>query len=230
MAIFLRGSCSGNARNRGGDKREVTKGRDRIPGRRYCGLILYSVSIIGLYVDSASMAMAADLYWTCDDGFEWDFAPSVTSCWATTPGDVGSVVVPTVVDNVHLIQSGVTDISVRYVDPGTSHANTLNIDATGTGSISLNVLEESLSVTNDLNVGNSCVGTLTVEDGGWVTNTFAYVGRSTCGSGNALITGVNVGAGDNVNRSSWENSGWLLGSAPALLGWVRPRARPDARI
>jgi fibronectin-binding autotransporter adhesin len=60
--------------------------------------------------------------------------------------------------------------------------------------------------TGDLHVGDSSVGTLTIADGGLVSNATGYVGYAIDGNGTATVAGHDA----NGNASTWTNTGDLV--------------------
>ncbi|MNR83701.1 Outer membrane protein B precursor [compost metagenome] len=61
----------------------------------------------------------------------------------------------------------------------------------------IETITSTWNVGGDLSVGHIHTGTLIIKDGGKVSNTFAYIGRTGTGTGTVIVTGTN---------SIWENS------------------------
>ncbi len=94
-------------------------------------------------------ASAASLYWagaSCGSA-PWDSityyffgSPIHVPCWSTTSGGAATVIQPQHGDDVYLTQSDATNRAVRYWNTAYPSAvlNSLRIDATGTGTMTLN--------------------------------------------------------------------------------------------
>ena len=67
---------------------------------------------VTLLLSGPATIRAADLYWVCGDD-DWD-SFNTGLCWATTPGGVATVAAPSLDDDIHLTQSGGTNIAVEY--------------------------------------------------------------------------------------------------------------------
>jgi T5SS/PEP-CTERM-associated repeat protein/autotransporter-associated beta strand protein len=104
-------------------------------------------------------------------------------------------------DNGTLLISNGGQVNNLYSYLGYNSGSSGTVTVTG---INANGTASTWDTYNDLTVGNSGTGNLTIEDGGQVTNADSYIGNFE-GSGTVLVTGVNV----NGTASTWSNSGPL---------------------
>ena len=75
------------------------------------------------------------------------------------------------------------------------------VTATGDGNPSFTGTEpDPWTVSGEIRIGNTGTGTLTIADGGSVSNIYGYLGYSSTGDGTATVTGT---------ASSWTNTGHL---------------------
>jgi outer membrane autotransporter protein len=87
--------------------------------------------------------------------------------------------------------------------------------ATGSGSVTVSGHGSTGSASTwsnagDLVVGQSGAGTLLIENGGVVSNSFGYIGASTDSSVSAVSTVTVTGRDSNGNASTWSNAGELF--------------------
>ncbi len=91
-------------------------------------------------------AAAGSLYWACGSG-SWD---TTTVCWSATPGGSATSFAPVSGDDAYLTETDATNRTVTYNDNYTAPGlNSLTIDATGTGTMTLQQSANTLAALNE---------------------------------------------------------------------------------
>lgn len=141
------------------------------------------VSLLGLLVPYA--ASATDHYWACDSNW-WD-----ATCWSATSGGTASLGQPQDGDDVYLIEADATNRTVSYSNIlyPTAVLNSLQIDATGTGNMTLSQSQDSLSALYE-SVGLYGTGTFTQSGGTNAVTNNLYLGRYNGGNGSYILSGT----------------------------------------
>jgi len=106
-------------------------------------------------------------------------------------------------DDVYLTQSDATDRTVTYYNTTNPNAvfNSLTIDATGTGTMTLDMPNARLLNVRTEYIGYSGKGAMTIQNGAQVSNTYGgYIGYNFHSTGTVSVTGAN---------STWTNNGVL---------------------
>ncbi|MAT65885.1 MAG: hypothetical protein CMN57_09595 [Gammaproteobacteria bacterium] len=170
-------------------------------------------------------AQAGDRYWVCGDGW-WD-SFTAGSCWASTPGGSSSYTQPIDGDDVHLISDDSVDRTVNYYNSVHPDAvlNSLTIDATGSGSMTLSYGQDHNLTTQTEIIGDAGSGSLVQSIGTHTVNTDLILGHQSGAQGSMTIrseASLTAGAlvvGDQGNGSlDVENGGDVDVIGNTLIG------------
>jgi hypothetical protein len=128
---------------------------------------------------------AANLYWACGNNW-WD-----ATCWSSTSGGSATLGQPKNGDNVYLTQSDATNRTVSFWNLAYPYAvlNSLRINATGSGEMTLSQNLHQLSANNE-DIGNYGHGVFNQSGG---TNTVGYQ--------------LSLGGGDSSSNGTYNLSG-----------------------
>ena len=133
-------------------------------------------------------AFSADKYWVCDSD-SWD----VSNCWSNTLGGAGGAGQPLNGDGVYLVQSDSLDRTISYVNAVSPSPvlSRLQIDATGTGSLTLSIAQDTLTSLNEY-VGYTGTGVITQTAGvhSLVDSSRLHLGFSSSGNGTYNLSGT----------------------------------------
>jgi T5SS/PEP-CTERM-associated repeat protein len=129
-------------------------------------------------------AGAADRAWICDSNW-W----SVGACWSPAGQPQNG-------DNVTLWQTDSVDRTVWYENTlfPAANLNSLNIDATGTGTITLSQSKDNLSSQTEY-IGYDGTGTYTQSGGEHTVNSQIFLGYNTGSNGLYTLSGGTLSAG-----------------------------------
>lgn len=140
----------------------------------------------------AHSAQAADKYWACGSG-TWN-----TACWSATFGGAATASLPAGSDNVILRQSDATNRTVNYVNT-VMFLNSLTIDATGTGTMTLAQTQDHMGVSSEI-IGFNGSGTY-IQSGGTNAATSLTLGLHAGSVGTYVLSGSGDLSGASSTRT-----------------------------
>jgi T5SS/PEP-CTERM-associated repeat protein len=195
-------------------------------------------AVIGALAAACVPAHAADRWWTYIGGCgSADWLGTVggansqarLTCWSTAPGGLSGAPAPTLLDNVHFVNTGATaTLLTTFADPSRASfsASAASIEMVGSASfaVGLTVNAQSLAVTGTTTVGRDSngqrlLGRLDVSGGSFSTGALALVaGQVNLGSGTLAAASAQLGSGTLLQTGGTFGAGSLSLAAGAAGG------------
>ncbi len=162
-------------------------------------LILWTIVTFLVVIFIPISSNAADKYWVGGaptNWWDWDDPNSSILNWSLTDGGAGTALRPYDGDDVYLYQNGSSDKIVRYYNAYATSAvfNSLNIDATGTGTMTLQMHTNHSFTTNNEYIGINYNGTGIFDQntGTHTVNNDLYLGVNNGSSGTYNLSGTGI--------------------------------------